>query len=82
MVQEILSRKLPFPEYRFDVQVALAISKGKLPGRVDLSKDPVLGLYEADLWTICNKCWEAASTRPQIAEVEASIGKILGRMSS
>jgi len=73
---EILSRKVPFSELTSVPRVLLAISKGKLPSRVDLSKDPVLALYEDDLWKLCNRCWDLASNRPGIGDVEASIATL------
>ncbi|KLO19298.1 WD40 repeat-like protein [Schizopora paradoxa] len=76
-IYEILKRNVPYNHLKNDHQVALAISKGKLPERPARSEKASLPMRERKLWDICGSCWKKKpEMRPSMSDILSDITAI------
>ncbi|KAH7338423.1 kinase-like domain-containing protein [Rhizoctonia solani] len=67
---EIISEKLPYPNYKHDIRVQRAILKGERPGHFSEEAE---GSYGPGFWTIVESCWsENPLQRPSIMSIITS----------
>ncbi|CAE6510919.1 unnamed protein product [Rhizoctonia solani] len=67
---EIISEKLPYPDYKHDIRVQRAILKGEHPGHFAGESE---GNYGPGFWALVESCWSKdPSKRPSIKTILAS----------
>ena len=63
LLQELLTGKQPYHEFRFDAQVIATIIVGKLPQRPAEFK--IWPIHYRETWSLCEVCWSKAPSRSE-----------------
>lgn len=72
MLQELLTRKIPYFELKTDLQAMFAINQGELPSSPDTTT-----FVRQKLWLLCNHCWqEDPQFRPAMSLVSDQLGAL------